>query len=103
MFVLINCGEDEMNLEHRAKELAEETANESVSLASGKEWINLMQKKYAQAMNERDEQWKEAINKCSQPTLCYGSDQLKGKSPEEVIAIVHKHIEGMCYPLKVKE
>jgi len=41
-----------------------------------------------------DKEWKEAINKCWQPTLCDGSDQLAPLSPRETIKVVHETIRA---------
>ncbi len=51
------------------------------------------------AVSERDEQWKNAINRCSQPILCSGSDELRDKSPEEVVKIIHNNIVMQEYEL----
>jgi hypothetical protein len=41
------------------------------------------------------EEFKDAINNCAQPTLCTGSDQLQGLSPEDIIEVVHRHVQGL--------
>lgn len=98
----------ERELDHRArlltiriaKLMTGQTIPDTVCAAIFEELRAVSQSQQQTIEQERDEVWKRTINDTSRaernsPTMCNGSDQLRGLTPEQTIDVVHAHMVGV--------